>query len=226
LVGVVSTNALELGVDIGELDATLHVGVPTTMVSEKLYSASGGREVLTTCYQDVAALIRIRSCTWLCSGIFIATSRPCGKIFQVGVLESWINDKHSFNPVFAPSRPTAHFRPSLSIVVALDSPFDQYVMSHPQELFHRPIEPSKADPSNAIILKDHVHSATFELPMTMVEAEQVFGVVGLEVLRELQDDKKVSGKILSLAAMAVISFETRSRRSLYCPTCSRSNWLL
>lgn len=44
LVAVVSTNALELGVDIGDLEVTLHVGVPSSMSSLRQQAGRAGRK--------------------------------------------------------------------------------------------------------------------------------------------------------------------------------------
>lgn len=43
LVGVVSTNALELGVDVGAVGVTLHVGLPPTMASLMQQAGRAGR---------------------------------------------------------------------------------------------------------------------------------------------------------------------------------------
>jgi len=45
LLGVIATNALELGVDVGELDITLHVGFPSTISSLWQQAGRAGRRV-------------------------------------------------------------------------------------------------------------------------------------------------------------------------------------
>ncbi|MBU1746080.1 MAG: DEAD/DEAH box helicase, partial [Chloroflexi bacterium] len=122
ITGVTATNALELGVDIGDLDATVLVGYPGTIAS-----------------------------TWQQAG-------------RAG-------------------RGEAH---SLSFLVGLDGPLDQYLMRHPDYLFKRPIESVLIDPSNPYILPAHLCAAAFELPLTNAD-EALFGgeafvqaMIGLE----------------------------------------------
>lgn len=100
--GVISTNALELGIDVGGLDSTVHIGMPLSV-----------------------------STLWQQAG-------RCG-------------------------RGTAD---SMSIVVAYDSPFDQYFMSNPDKLFIRPSEHAVIDTTQSILLCKHILCAVYELPLT------------------------------------------------------------
>ena len=100
--GVVATSALELGVDIGGLDACVLNGFPGTIASFWQQTGRAGRE----CQQ------------------------------------------------------------SLSVLVAGDDALDQYLMSHPSELFDRPPEPAVVNPSNPFVLDAHLACAAFESPLT------------------------------------------------------------
>ncbi len=110
LLGVTATNALELGVDIGSLDATVQVGYPGTIASTWQQAGRAGRGV----------------------------------------------------------------RESLSILIGLDGPLDQYFMRHPTELFGRSHEHALIDPDNVYILEKHLPCAAYELPIT-AQDERLFG---------------------------------------------------
>ncbi|RME47450.1 MAG: DEAD/DEAH box helicase, partial [Chloroflexi bacterium] len=110
LLGVTATNALELGVDIGSLDATVQVGYPGTIASTWQQAGRAGRGV----------------------------------------------------------------RESLSILIGLDGPLDQYFMRHPAELFGRSHEHALIDPDNVYILEKHLPCAAYELPIT-AQDERLFG---------------------------------------------------
>jgi len=102
LVGVVSTEAMELGVDVGGLDATVLVGFPGTISSawQQAGRAGRGREE------------------------------------------------------------------ALSVLVALEDPLDQYLMTHPSYFFEKGHERVLVNPSNEYILAPHICCAVFELPAT------------------------------------------------------------
>jgi len=110
LVGVTATNALELGVDIGDLDATVLTGYPGTVAStwQQAGRAGRGREE------------------------------------------------------------------SLTVLIGLDGPLDQYIMRHPQEFLTRRIEHALIDPSNLYLLVKHLACAAYELPLSP-EDEALFG---------------------------------------------------
>jgi DEAD/DEAH box helicase domain-containing protein len=100
--GVVSTSALELGVDIGGLDACVMNGFPGTIASMWQQAGRAGR----------------RS------------------------------------------------SPSVTVMVGGDDQLDRYLMSHPQEVFSRPPEPSVVNTANPFILDPHLACAAYELPIS------------------------------------------------------------
>jgi len=110
LLGVTATTALELGVDIGSLDATVMTGYPGTIASAWQQSGRSGR---TRGY-------------------------------------------------------------SMSFMVGLDNPLDQYLMRHPEEFFRKSPEHALINPANPHILSQHLLCAAFELPLTP-DDEALFG---------------------------------------------------
>ena len=102
LLAVASTSALELGIDIGSLDAAILVGYPGTRASMWQQAGRAGRRT----------------------------------------------------------------EGSLVILVAQDDPLDQYLVTHPQDLFDKPPEAAVIDPSNPFILEPHLACAAREYPLT------------------------------------------------------------
>lgn len=101
LLGVAATNALELGVDIGSLDVTLHLGFPGSYASFKQQAGRAGRREQT----------------------------------------------------------------SLGIFVAWDGPLDQYFVRHPEKLFGGSVEDLCVDPTNEVLLEQHLMCAAAEIPL-------------------------------------------------------------
>jgi DEAD/DEAH box helicase domain-containing protein len=101
LVGVVATSALELGVDIGGLDACVLDGFPGTIASLWQQAGRAGREA----------------------------------------------------------------QPSVAVLVAGDDQLDQWLMTHPAEVFTRSLEPAVINPANPYVLEPHVACAAYELPL-------------------------------------------------------------
>ena len=124
LLGVTATNALELGVDIGSLDATVQVGYPGTIASTWQQAGRAGRGV----------------------------------------------------------------RESLSILVGLNGPLDQYFMRHPDELFGRSHEHALIDPDNVYILEKHLPCAAYELPIT-TQDERLFGPGFVDAMINLERNR-------------------------------------
>ena len=101
LLGVVATVALELGVDIGDLQATVLTGYPGSIASTWQQAGRSGR----------------------------------GK------------------------------EGSLSFLIGLENPLDQYLMRHPDFFFHKGCENALVNPENPYILRAHLLSASWELPL-------------------------------------------------------------
>ncbi|MCL5257028.1 MAG: DEAD/DEAH box helicase [Chloroflexi bacterium] len=127
LLGVTATNALELGVDIGTLDATILTGYPGTIASTWQQAGRSGRG-------------------------------------QEG---------------------------SLSILVALGDPLDQYLMRHPESFFGRPHEHCLVNPTNPHILAEHLLCAAHELPLSE-EDSAYFGPEFVDCAAALQAEGRLS----------------------------------
>jgi DEAD/DEAH box helicase domain-containing protein len=110
LLGVTATTALELGVDIGALDATVLVGYPGTVASTWQQAGRSGRGT----------------------------------------------------------------RDSLSFLIGLDNPLDQYFMRHPEQLFGSSPENALLDAGNLYVLSGHLPCAAYEMPLSN-EDEDFFG---------------------------------------------------
>jgi len=126
LLGVSTTRALELGIDVGGLDASLLVGYPGTLASFFQQAGRAGR-------QDRGALV---------------------------------------------------------VLVGLDTTINQYVMSHPDYIFGRPVEEAVVEPENPFVLIGHLRCATHEMPLADA-AIGTFGEHAPLVLRVLEDNGKV-----------------------------------
>ncbi|MEP6754312.1 MAG: DEAD/DEAH box helicase [Chthonomonadales bacterium] len=122
LMGVAATSALELGVDIGDLDATILTGYPGTIASAWQQAGRSGRDG----------------------------------------------------------------RHSLSALIAMDNPLDQYLMRHPDYFFGRPHERSVVNTRNKRIRALHMECAAFELPLGDRDWE-ILGPGSLEIACELAE---------------------------------------
>ncbi len=126
LLGVASTNALELGIDIGSLDACILVGYPGTIASLWQQAGRAGR----------------------------------GK------------------------------EEALVVLVAQNSPIDQYLMAHSAYLFSQNPEQAVVDPDNPHIVVGHLKCAAHELPLRDAEVES-FGPYGSVILELLEEEESV-----------------------------------
>jgi DEAD/DEAH box helicase domain-containing protein len=102
LLGVVATTALEMGIDIGDLDATILTGYPGSIASTWQQAGRSGRSK----------------------------------------------------------------EESLSFLIGLDNPLDQYFMRHPEAFFKKGYENALVNPENKYILRAHIVCAAWEQPLT------------------------------------------------------------
>ncbi|MFC1860456.1 DEAD/DEAH box helicase [Chloroflexota bacterium] len=109
LLGVVATTALELGINIGNLEATVLTGYPGSIASTWQQAGRSGR----------------------------------GK------------DQ------------------SLSFLIGLDNPLDQYFIRHPDFFFEKGFENALVNPDNPYILRAHLLCAAWEMPLS--SGEVIFG---------------------------------------------------
>ena len=126
LLAVAATTALELGIDIGALDAAVLAGYPGTRASMWQQAGRAGRR----------------------SGS------------------------------------------SLAFLVAQDDPLDQYLVTHPDDLFRKPPEAAVIDPTNPYVLGPHVLCAAREHPLEPAELE-FFGEAAPAVAGRLQEEGRL-----------------------------------
>ena len=132
LMGVSATRALELGIDVGSLEACIVVGYPGTLASFFQQSGRAGR----------------------------------GE------------------------------RDSLVVLIGLDTAINQYVMTHPEYIFGRPLEQAVIDRDNPFVVLSHLRCATHEIPLDDDEVG-VFGPyadIGLNVLQENRKVRQIEGR--------------------------------
>jgi DEAD/DEAH box helicase domain-containing protein len=122
LLGVVATTALELGIDIGDLEATVLTGYPGSIASTWQQAGRSGRS----------------------------------------------KEK------------------SLSFLIGLDNPLDQYFMRHPESFFGKSFENALVNPANPYILRAHLLCAAWELPLTDLD-EEFFGPTMAVEIKELEE---------------------------------------
>jgi len=126
LLGLVATTALELGINIGDLDATVLTGYPGSIASAWQQAGRSGRST------------------------------------------------HS----------------SLSFLVALQNPLDQYLMRNPDFFFSRNFDNAIINPDNPYILKPHLLSAAWEKPVGASDGD-FFGPSTATMLIELEQEGRL-----------------------------------
>jgi DEAD/DEAH box helicase domain-containing protein len=129
---VVATSALELGIDIGHIDASVIVGFPGTISGARQQAGRAGRTVSM----------------------------------------------------------------SIAIMIASNSPIDQYLAKNPDYFFNQKPEIAHIDPNNLLIALAHIQCAVYELPFGIGES---FGTLGRDLTKGYLNILVTSGKILSSA---------------------------
>ena len=125
LLGLVATTALELGIDIGDLEATVLTGYPGSIAS-----------------------------TWQQAG---RSGRTTGS--------------------------------SLSFLIALDNPLDQYLMRHPDFLFSKNFDNALINPENPYILEPHLLCAAWEKPLNSGDKDFFGSNTEIEMDRLVREGK-------------------------------------
>jgi DEAD/DEAH box helicase domain-containing protein len=126
ILGVASTNALELGIDIGSLDAAILLGYPGTVASFRQQAGRAGRGL----------------------------------------------------------------DPSLVILIARNTPIDQFIAGDPAWLFARGPERAVTDPDNPHVSVGHLRCAAHELPLAAARAHD-FGPLAPAVLEAVEEEGRV-----------------------------------
>ena len=122
---VVSTNALELGIDIGQLDVAILAGYPGSVASLWQQGGRAGRSE----------------------------------------------------------------RKSVVVVIARNSPMDQFIINHPKWLFGGGPEHARIDPDNLMVLIAHVKCSLYELPFASSDS---FGAEPLDEMLEFLQEAGVA----------------------------------
>lgn len=79
---------------------------------------------------------------------------------------------------------------SICFLVGVDTPFNQFVMGHPEYVFERPLERIVVDRDNPFVVLGHVRCASAELPIGESEVGR-FGYASSLALEVLEENKKV-----------------------------------
>jgi DEAD/DEAH box helicase domain-containing protein len=128
LLGLVATTALELGINIGDLDATVLTGYPGSIASAWQQAGRSGRSTQS----------------------------------------------------------------SLSFLIALENPLDQYLMRNPEFFFSKNFDNAIINPHNPYILKPHLLCAAWEKPLHQGDEEFLGEITAL--LTELEQEGKLRSR--------------------------------
>ena len=145
LLGAIATTALELGVDIGDLEATVLTGYPGSIASTWQQAGRSGR----------------------------------GR------------------------------EQSLSFLIGLDNPLDQYFMRHPDYFFQKNFENALLNPDNPYILQAHLQCAAWELPLSGSD-EELFGANFTQERDELEKKRVLRERNSRWYLMPTVAYPAQS----------------
>jgi DEAD/DEAH box helicase domain-containing protein len=74
---------------------------------------------------------------------------------------------------------------ALAVLVAQDDPLDQYLVTHPDDLFSKPPEAAVIDPTNPYVLEPHLAAAAAEHPLAEDDVP-VFGPAAVEAVERME----------------------------------------
>lgn len=126
-----ATNALELGVDVGSLDCTLHLGFPGSIASLWQQAGRAGR-------REQASL-----------GIYLGWDGPLDQVTWDG---GWAGRPVWVRHAAAAAGPLVRRLVTCRAMPCRAAPCLQYFLRHPAQLFGRPIERAMLDARNPAVL--------------------------------------------------------------------------
>ncbi|CAI5989376.1 unnamed protein product [Closterium sp. NIES-65] len=176
---VAATSALELGVDVGALDATLHLGFHGSTASLWQQAGRAGQGRDRRHIERELFHGRLRA---------VAATSALELGVDVGALDATLH--LGFHGSTASlwqqaGRAGRREKASLSIYVAFDGPLDQYFMAAPERLFSRPIERCQLDAENPLVMRQQLQCAAAELPLLEDVDGRFFGPSLAERIAEL-----------------------------------------
>eukprot|EP00798_Chlamydomonas_sp_ICE-L_P008044 gene8044-1278_t len=147
LLAAVATNALELGVDVGALDVTLHLGFPGSIASLRQQAGRAGR-------REQPSL-----------SLYVAFDGPLDQYFMSHPKELFALSTESAKELFALSTEAAKELFTLPTEAAKEQL--TLFTEAAKELFALSTESAKVDVSNLAVVRQHIIAAAAELPLNM-----------------------------------------------------------